>query len=88
MIELGMKQQVVGVSDWLTLRIRGNPKKMPDIPKGYELVCGLDQGAGEKMIICETLAQMEALYHEYITGHAVHISWYQKPAAAETATVA
>jgi hypothetical protein len=89
MIHLGMKYQIVGgIDHWNLLKIRthlyGRPKEMPKVPEGCEVVGGIDRGAGEELVICETLSEMEALHHEFATGNTVHpITWYQKPAPAK-----
>lgn len=89
MIPLGMERQVVGgVAHWRRLKVRtrlyGRPKEMPKVPEGCEVVGGIDRGAGEELVVCETLGEMEALHHEYVTGNAVHpIMWYEKPAPAK-----
>ena len=92
MIRLGMSTQVVGgIDGWPRLKVHTTvhgrrPIEMPNVPKGCEVVGGIDRGAGEELVICETLMDMEALHHEYITGNTVHpIAWYQKPAPATIA---
>ncbi len=79
MILLGKKGQIIGVEHWPVIRIYKRPTKLPAIPKGCEIIGGLDQGDGERMFICESLHDMQALYHEYAIGSAVSILWYQKP---------
>ena len=65
MISLGMKHHIVRTMDWVSLDIRDRPTKMPEIPTGDEVVCGLDQCEGEEIFICETLEDMQNLYDEY-----------------------
>lgn len=84
MIRLGTKQQVVGgVDHWPPLHILEHPKKMPKLPKGCEVVAAIDRGEEVELVICETLRDMQKLYHEHGTGNDDHIVWYQKPAPSK-----
>lgn len=80
MILLGDKRQIVGAAHWSAIQISDYPIAMPKVPKGYEIVCGLDEGAGERMFVCGSLYDMQTLYDEYAEGRAVSIAWYRKPA--------
>lgn len=82
---LGAKDQIVGAEHWTRLHVRGRPQKMPTIPAGYEIVCGLDFGDGdsEEIFECGTLEHMKALYDKYFPVRGVTISWYQKPAPSK-----
>ena len=88
MIELGLKSQISGVNDWATFRICRRPKNMPKAPEGHTIVCGFDQGDGERMFICETLEHVRTLYDEHAMGHAIHIAWYHTGAFNDTIAVA
>ncbi len=89
MIELGRKSQVVGVEHWPTLSVLKNPTKMPKVPKGHTIVCGIEQAGaeGERMFICETPEDMQTFYHEHVTGHATRIRWYHTDALKNTSIV-
>jgi len=79
MIELGRKSQIQGAEHWPTFPMFfSRPTKMPKIPKGHTIVCGLEQeGAeGERMFICETPEDVHTFYDEHARGHALRISWY------------
>jgi len=45
-------------------------------PKGHKVICGFDQGLGEKLYVCDTLEDMQRLYDAYAMGGATSISWY------------
>jgi hypothetical protein len=74
MIPLGMKQHIIGAEQWSSLRIHGRPQKMPKIPRGHTVVCGLKRCSTERMIVCESLEQMQTLYDKH-AGEAT-IVWY------------
>jgi hypothetical protein len=84
MIELGLKSKIAGVKQWPTFRMYRRPKHMPKIPEGHTIVCGFDQGDGERMFICETLEHVRTLYDEHAMGHAIHIAWYHTGAFNDT----
>jgi hypothetical protein len=86
MIELGKKSQIVGADQWPTVRVfvLGKPRKMPSIPEGRTLVCGIDYGEGQRIFVCDSLDEMQTLYYDYAAGHAVNISWYHAPAIDKT----
>ncbi len=44
MTTLGLKHQLVGAERWPRLRIYGRPTKMPRVPQGHQVVCGLRHG--------------------------------------------
>lgn len=53
---------------------------MPKPPSNEDpIICGYDQGLGERMIVCETLDDMQQLYDAYARGGAVRIQWYVGP---------
>lgn len=60
-----------------TLNIAGGrPATMPVVPEGSSLICGYDQGLGERMFVCESLEDMQTLYDAYAAGGALSINWY------------
>jgi hypothetical protein len=73
---LGSKTLIEGVGKWDRFSVHLFPYKMPKMPAGHTIVCGIDHGEGEQMFICETPEHMQLFYHEYDTGAAVGISWY------------
>ncbi len=81
MYKLGMKTEVMG-SELTNLKsiipaIYGRPSSMPHIwETNAKVVCGFDQGLGEKMFVVESLQDMQELYDKYAAGYAVNISWY------------
>ena len=79
MLELGKKSDVFGVELLQALEIYSRPTSMPIVPSGHEVVCGYDQGLGERMIVCETLEEMQELYDAYARGGALRIYWYSAP---------
>lgn len=52
---------------------------MPTVPTGHSVICGYDQGLGERMIVCETLEDMKTLYEKFAQGYAIKINWYSGP---------
>lgn len=65
MFELGKRSDVFGDQEIAKLRIFGEPSQFPRLPEGHNLICGYDQGLGERMIVCETLEDMKELYQKY-----------------------
>jgi len=88
MIELGKKSQITGIKQWPTFHMYRRPKHIPKVPEGHTIVCGLDQGDGERIFICETLEHMQMLYDEYVMGHAIHITWYHTDAFDDAVAIA
>lgn len=76
MIELGNKDKIFGAESLESLEISGRPQSMPSVSSGWKVICGYDQGLGERMIICESLADMQGLYDMYYQGGARDIHWY------------
>ena len=83
MIELGKKNEISGAEllQPLTLGfsdkdLSGRPTRMPSVPSGHSVVCGYDQGLGERIIVCESLEDMQQLYDAYAQGGALRICWY------------
>ena len=77
MIELGMKGAVAGANLLKPLDIHGRPIAMPSLLPGHKVICGYDQGSGERLLVCDTLAEMQKLYDNYYSGAAITINWYQ-----------
>lgn len=61
------------------------PKRFPSLPRGHRLVCGIDHGSGERIILCSSLESMLALHREFEEGRAVEIAWYHTDAFSQTA---
>ncbi len=78
MIELGKKTNVAGADDMRRIcDISGRPTKMPSLPsKDHRVICGYDQGLGERLFVCESLEDMQELYDAYYGGLALRIHWY------------
>lgn len=77
---LGFKKDLVGstVFDLTTLHLGyfEKPEKLPIAGEGSSLICGFDQGFGEKLIVFETLEEMQQLFSDYRRGMALTINWY------------
>ena len=54
----------------------GRPIKMPVLSTDQTVVCGYNQGLGERLIVCESFDDMQKLYNAYMHGGAITISWY------------
>ncbi len=87
MIELGKRGEIFGeelLRDLDPLESRrcfsdyssGRPTAFPRLQEGDSLICGYDQGLGERLIVCESLEEMQQLYEAYAAGWALHIKWY------------
>ena len=77
MFELGKKKDIFGAELLEPVSISGRPKQMPALPSNkHSLICGYDQGLGERLIVCENLEDMQALYDAYYQGRALRINWY------------
>lgn len=79
MKELGMKDKIFGVELLKDLTVPAEPTEFPRIPEGHSVICGFDQGLGERMIVCETLEDMQRLDKAYGEGMALDIHWYHGP---------
>ena len=77
MIELGKKSECFGTELLVPLEnCLGRPKRLPIVPKGSAVICGYDQGLGERLFVCESLEDMQQLYNSYTRGGALNIKWY------------
>lgn len=62
MTPLGIKRH------WCSLRIKGRPTKMPNVPEGRQIICCVqfyDRKRRECAIVCHSLEQMQALYDQH-----------------------
>lgn len=78
MHELGKKGDLSGV-ELLEPIQSGKLQTWPQLKKGFDLVCGYDQGLGERMIVCENMDDVKILNDGYSKGNALSIKWYQGP---------
>ena len=84
MIELGKKAEFTAATPFaLFLSIQPpervghrRPEKVPTLSDGWKLVCGYDQGLGERLFVCENVADAQELYDAYARGGALDIHWY------------
>ena len=77
MFELGKRSEIFGAELLKSLSIGyGRPSQMPSLPKGHDVICGYDQGLGERMFVCKSLEDMQQLYDAYASGGALYIYWY------------
>jgi hypothetical protein len=76
MFELGKRSEIFSAELLEPLSIYGRPSQMPSLPQGHDVICGYDQGLGERMIVCESLEDMQQLYDSYARGYALRIYWY------------
>lgn len=79
MIELGKKSELFGVELLQPLEIFGRPTSMPYLSGDDKVICGYDQGLGERMFVCESLEDMQILFDGYARGGAISIHWYKGP---------
>ena len=81
MIELGEKDNLFGddqLEPYAGFRSQ-RPMQMPSFDDDKKLICGYDQGLGERMIVCEGIEDAQELYDAYARGGALHIHWYTAP---------
>lgn len=52
------------------------PTSMPYVASGEVIICGFDQGLGERMLVCVSLEDMQYAYDQYARGVALSIYWY------------
>lgn len=82
MFELGKKDKCFGTEFLKPLNgqfgqpIYERPITFPILGKKESVICGYDQGCGERLIVCEDLADMQQLYDGYAQGWALRIKWY------------
>ncbi len=77
MFELGKKSEISGADLLKPLSIFGRPTKMPTLVGNERVICGYDQGLGERMFVCGNLQDMQELYDSYARGGALNIHWYK-----------
>lgn len=80
MYELGKKADVIGkrVEGLISISgIWGKPTSMPRVGNDEVVICGYDQGLGERLIVCESVQDMQSLYDGYAAGGALQIHWYR-----------
>jgi hypothetical protein len=76
-VELGKKDEIFGADKLKPIALPpGRPETMPRIQPEEQVICGYDQGLGERMIVCESLEDMQTLYDAYARGGALGIQWY------------
>jgi hypothetical protein len=75
-IELGKKSEIFGADKLVPLQMYGKPERMPKLITGHKLICGYDQGLGERLFVCESLVEAQQLYDSYYNGGAIRINWY------------
>jgi hypothetical protein len=46
------------------------------VPKGHSVLCGYDQGLGERLFVCQSEEDIQELYAGYRRGSALDITWY------------
>ena len=51
------------------------PTTMPFLSEGQKVVGVYSQGFGEKILVCDTLADMQSLYDSYARGMALRLRW-------------
>ncbi len=77
MKELGMKDKLLGKELLKPLIWHSRPPTgMPRLSPGEKVICGFNQGLGERMIVCDNLADMLKLDAAYAKGGAIEIKWY------------
>jgi hypothetical protein len=54
----------------------GRPTRMPFVPDGQRVICGYNEGEGERVYICETLEDMQELYDYCVKNKISQINWY------------
>lgn len=75
--ELGKKDEIFGAELLQPLQgIYDRPTRMPHLPEGHRVICGYNQGLGERIFVCNTLEGMQELYDAYDSGGALSIRWY------------
>jgi hypothetical protein len=85
MFELGKKDKCFGTDDPTIFRPlnlaemwnpTARPSQKPILPEGWDVVAGYDQGLGERLIVCESLEDMQTLHDAYARGGAINLNWY------------
>lgn len=86
MTELGKKDEIFGAELLRELRAyndyqvsNGRPTSFPRLQKDEKVIAGYDQGLGERMIVCDSLEEMQELYDLYARGSALRIKFYADP---------
>ena len=77
LVELWMKDEILGADALVSLDFDYScPGYMPIMPEGCKLICGYDQGLGERMFVCNDMDWVRELFGWYSRGWAFSIKWY------------
>jgi hypothetical protein len=49
---------------------------MPSLQSEDKVICGYDQGLGERLFVIDSLEDMQKLQDNYARGGAINIYWY------------
>lgn len=84
MIELGKKNEIFGAErlkplGFSQLQTWNRPVVFPLLAAGHKVIAGYDQGLGERMIVCDSLEEMQEVYDNYAKGGALRLQWYAGP---------
>ncbi|OGM20795.1 hypothetical protein A2714_05135 [Candidatus Woesebacteria bacterium RIFCSPHIGHO2_01_FULL_38_9] len=85
MYELGKRGEIFGADRLQNMRTgtdipvdhRGKPTAMPSLKDTEFVIAGYDQGLGERIIVCESLEDMQELHSAYALGGALNLRWYK-----------
>lgn len=78
MFELGKKDEIFGADKLVPLRdVYGRSERLPFLKKDESVIAGFDQGLGERILVCETLEDMQQIYDAYARGFALRLNWYR-----------
>lgn len=79
MIEIGTKENTPESANYTKVMLNGRPDaaNMPKLPSAnHRVVCGYIQYKEERLLVCDSLEEMQHLYDAYYRGGAVRINWY------------
>jgi hypothetical protein len=77
MMELGMKHEIFGADKLRPFQgIRISNPVMPVLPPNTTLLCGFDQGLGERLLTIASLEDIRRVIEAYEAGFALRLHWY------------
>ncbi len=81
MLELGLKSGIVSKEIFEKINVPDGPRlsQPPRLKDGFCLVCGIDEGQGERLYVCRSSSDIHEMNKRYGMGAARGMNWYQSP---------
>lgn len=75
---LGKESELSGIETLIFVQEgSAKPTRMPDLDENEKVICLYNMGAHVKVVVCENLSEVHALYAKYAAGSALTVEWYK-----------